>query len=109
MVSGIIPRVKAPKTAAPGEVINITAKINHKMEYSDLTDRVGARVRRSIINRFTCDFGDQNVIDVTLEPGISADPVIEFSATLMSSGRLNFVWYDDNGDTYEVSRLVKVA
>jgi sulfur-oxidizing protein SoxX len=44
-------------------------------------DSDGNPIPRSIINRFTCDFNGENVIDVTLEPAISTNPYFEFEAT----------------------------
>mgnify|MGYP003341116169 CR=1 FL=1 len=68
------PRVKVPKSAAAGETITLKTMISHKMESGQRKDSDGNKIPRSIINRFTCDFNGQNVIDVTLEPAISTNP-----------------------------------
>ena len=80
MASGVKPRVKVPKSAAAGEVITIKTLISHPMESGQRKDGDGNIIPRSIINRFTCEFNGQSVIDVTMEPAISTNPYFEFDA-----------------------------
>jgi sulfur-oxidizing protein SoxZ len=108
MASGVKPRVKVPKSAAPGESIIIKTLISHKMESGQRKDDAGNAIPRSIINRFTCDFNGQNVIDVTLEPAISTNPYLEFAAIVPEAGEFKFTWYDDDGSVYEDSKKIAV-
>ena len=108
MASGVKPRVKVPKSAAAGETIVIKTLISHKMESGQRKDDAGNLIPRSIINRFTCDFNDQNVIDVTLEPAISTNPYLEFEALVPEAGEFKFTWYDDDGSVYEDSKKIAV-
>jgi len=66
MASGVKPRVKVPKKAAAGDVITIKTLISHKMESGQRKDKEGNVIPRSIINRFTCDFNGENVLDIKL-------------------------------------------
>jgi len=109
MASGVKPRVKVPKSAAAGSVITIKTLISHKMESGQRKDKKGNVIPRSIINRFTCDFNGQNVIDVTLEPAISTNPFFEFKAKVPEAGEFKFTWYDDDGSVYTTSKAIKVA
>ena len=109
MASGVKPRVKVPKSAAAGSAITIKTLISHKMESGQRKDKEGNIIPRSIINRFTCEFNGQNVIDVTLEPAISTNPFIEFDATVPEAGEFKFTWYDDDGDVYETAKPVAMA
>ena len=109
MAKGVKPRVKVPKSAAAGDVITIKTLISHKMESGQRKDGDGNRIPRSIINRFTCDFNGENVIDVTLEPAISTNPFFEFESTVPEAGTFNFTWYDDDGSVYETSKDIKIA
>lgn len=109
MASGVKPRVKVPKSASAGEVITIKTLISHKMESGQRKDSDGNIIPRSIINRFTCDFNGQNVIDVTLEPAISTNPYVEFDATVPEAGEFKFTWYDDDGSVYETSKSIAIA
>jgi len=109
MAADAKPRVKVPKSAKAGEAIVIKTLISHAMESGQRKDKDGALVPRSIINRFTCDFNGQNVIDITLEPAISTNPYFEFQATVPEAGEFKFTWYDDDGDVYEDTKTIAIA
>jgi sulfur-oxidizing protein SoxZ len=109
MAADAKPRVKVPKSAAAGEVITIKTLISHIMESGQRKDKDGNKIPRSIINRFTCDFNGQNVIDITLEPAISTNPYFEFDATVPEAGEFKFTWYDDDGSVYEDSKPISVG
>ena len=109
MASGVKPRVKVPKTAAIGEVITIKTLISHTMESGLRKDDDGNLIPRSIINRFVAEFDGQNVIDVTMEPAISSNPYFQFDSTVPNSGTFRFVWYEDDGSIYEISKQINVG
>jgi len=109
MAEGVKPRVKVPKTAAVGDIITIKTLISHKMESGQRKDSDGNTIPRSIINRFVCDFNDQNVIDVNMEPSISTNPFFQFEMTIMEAGTFQFTWYDDDGDIYETTKDIAIA
>lgn len=109
MAKNVKPRVKVPKKAAAGETITIKTLISHKMESGQRKDDDGNLIPRSIINRFTCDFNGENVIDVTLEPAISTNPYLEFQAVVPEAGEFTFTWYDDDGSVYEESKKIAIG
>jgi len=98
-----------PKTAAAGEVVTIKTLISHNMESGQRKDGDGNSIPRSIINRFTCDFNGQNVIDVKMEPAISTNPYFEFEALVPEAGEFTFTWYDDDGSVYEDTQPITLA
>lgn len=109
MASGVKPRVKVPKSAAAGEAVTIKTLISHKMESGQRKDKEGNLIPRSIINRFTCEFNGQSVLDVTMQPAISTNPYFQFEATVPESGDFVFTWYDDDGDVYDETKSIKVG
>jgi sulfur-oxidizing protein SoxZ len=109
MASGVKPRVKVPKTASAGDTITIKTLISHKMESGQRKGKDGSPIPRSIINRFTCDFNGQNVLDVTMEPAISTNPYFQFQALVPEAGDFVFTWYDDDGSVYDITKSVKMA
>ncbi|MDA9990554.1 thiosulfate oxidation carrier complex protein SoxZ [Paracoccaceae bacterium] len=109
MAKGVKPRVKVPKTASAGETIVIKTLISHKMESGQRKDSDGNKIPRSIINRFTCDFNGQNVIDVNLEPAISTNPYFQFESVVPDTGEFKFTWYDDDGSVYEKVKSISVT
>ncbi|PRY86819.1 thiosulfate oxidation carrier complex protein SoxZ [Donghicola tyrosinivorans] len=108
MASGVRPRVKVPKSASAGETITLKTLISHPMESGQRKDSSGNVIPRSIINRFTCEFNGEMVIDVTLEPAISTNPYFEFDATVPAAGDFKFTWYDDDGSVYEDTQSISV-
>jgi sulfur-oxidizing protein SoxZ len=109
MATGVKPRVKVPKTAAAGEAITIKTLISHNMESGQRKDSDGNQIPRSIINRFTCDFNGENVIDIKMEPAISTNPYFEFDALVPEAGEFKFTWYDDDGSVYEETKTIAIA
>ncbi|MBU2866879.1 thiosulfate oxidation carrier complex protein SoxZ [Pacificibacter marinus] len=109
MASGVKPRVKVPKSAAAGETITIKTLISHIMESGQRKDGDGNIIPRSIINRFTCDFNGQSVIDIKMEAAISTNPYFEFDALVPEAGEFKFTWYDDDGDIYEDAKAIAIA
>ncbi|MCI5112571.1 MAG: thiosulfate oxidation carrier complex protein SoxZ [Marivita sp.] len=108
MASGVKPRVKVPKSASAGEAIVIKTLISHPMESGQRKDGDGNPIPRSIINRFTCEFNGQMVVDVKMEPAISTNPYFEFEATVPEAGDFTFTWYDDDGSVYNDTQSVAV-
>ena len=109
MASGVKPRVKVPKKAAAGEAVTIKTLISHKMESGQRKDKEGNVIPRSIINRFTCEFNGESVVDVTMEPAISTNPYFEFEAKVPESGDFTFTWYDDDGSVYTDTQSITVS
>ena len=101
-------RIRLPKVVRAGEPFAVGAMIRHPMETGLRIDRTGRRVPRGIIHRFTCAMDGVPVIDIAFEPAISADPFVEFDVLAESSGRLEFTWYDENGDVHSDSRDLRV-
>lgn len=109
MASDVKPRVKVPKSAAAGEAVTLKTLISHKMESGQRKDSDGNLIPRSIINRFTCEFNGQLVIDIKMEPAISTNPYFQFDATVPETGEFVFTWYDDDGSVYNDTKKIAVG
>lgn len=109
MAENVTPRIRVPREASAGETIVVKTLISHPMESGQRKDSDGNVIPRSIINRFTCDFNGENVIDVTLEPAISTNPFLEFQSLVPESGTFTFTWYDDDGDIYTDTKDITVV
>jgi sulfur-oxidizing protein SoxZ len=109
MADNVTPRVRVPRDASAGDSVSVRTLISHPMESGQRRDGDGNLIPRSIINRFTCDFNGQNVIDVTMEPAISTNPYFEFEAVVPEAGEFKFTWYDDDGSVYEDSADITVS
>lgn len=109
MADNVTPRVRVPRDAAAGETITIKTLISHPMESGQRRDGDGNVIPRSIINRFTCTFNGESVIDVAMEPAISTNPYFEFQAVVPEAGSFEFTWYDDDGAIYTEIKDVAVT
>ena len=109
MAKGVKARVKVPKTADVGEIVTLKTLISHKMESGQRKDSDGNKIPQSIINRFTCAFNGNTVIDVKMAAAISTNPYFAFDAVVPEAGEFHFTWYDDDGSIYEEKKSVKIA
>jgi sulfur-oxidizing protein SoxZ len=103
------PRIRMPKQAGRGEIIQIRTLASHVMESGLRKDRNGKAIPRKIINRFVCTFNGKPVFACDLEPAIAANPYLQFSAKVEESGTFKFSWTDDDGTvvTAEESIIVR--
>lgn len=103
------PRLKLPKEAKKGEVIQIKTLLSHIMESGQRKDKDGKPIPRKIINTFTCEFNGKPVFSANLEPAIAANPYIQFNAQVNESGTFKFTWKDDDGTVTTAEEKITVA
>ncbi len=104
------PRVKVPKKAAKGDVIEIKTLISHKMESGQRKDKkTGEKIPRKIINKFMAKYNGEEVFSVDIQPGVSANPYIKFNIKVDKSGDIEFTWIDDDGSTYSAKKTIEVS
>ncbi len=103
------PRLKVPKQAKKGEIIELKTLIAHVMETGLRKDASGAIIPRKIINRFTCEFNGKPVFSADLEPAVAANPYIQFNAKVEESGTFKFTWVDDDGTVTTTEETITVA
>ena len=103
------PRVKLPKSAKKGEIIEIKTLISHTMESGQRKDKkTGEPIPRKIINKFVCKFDGKEVFVSDWHPAISANPYMAFRFRAEQSGTFNFEWTDDDGTVYAKEAKLKV-
>jgi len=105
----IKPRVKVPKSADAGEIIEIKALISHPMHTGRAKDKEGNVIPRKIINTFSVSFNGAPVFSVALEPAVSANPFISFPFKATESGTFEFKWVEDGGSEFTDSKDMKVG
>ena len=102
-------RVKAPKNAIKGEIVEIMTLISHPMDTGLRKDKHGIIIPRKIVNKFVCKFNDTEVFVADLHEAISANPLIQFSLVANDSGILKFIWFEDGGKVYSTTRKLRVS
>jgi sulfur-oxidizing protein SoxZ len=103
------PRIKLPKEAKKGEVIEIKTLIAHVMETGLRKDQDGKVIPRKIINKFTCEFNGKPVFSVDIEPAVAANPYMQFTAKVEESGTFKFTWTDDDGTVTTAEQQIAVT
>jgi sulfur-oxidizing protein SoxZ len=100
--------VNVPKTAKPGEVIEIRAMVQHVMETGYREGLNGVVIPRDIIKRFVCKYDGEEVFSAELFPAIAANPYIAFNTIATKSGTIAFEWTDEKGETQSASAEIVV-
>ena len=103
------PRVKVPKSAAKGEIIQIKTLISHKMETGLRKDKKGKLIPAQIINKFYCTLNGKEVFTSDWTTAVSANPFMSFYLKATESGTLEFTWVDDDGSVYTKKAELKVG
>ena len=103
------PRIKLPRDAKKGEVVEIKTLLAHPMESGLRKDEAGALVPRRIINRFTCEFNGKLAFACDLEPAIAANPYFQFTVRVEESGTFRFTWIDDDGSATTADESITVT
>jgi sulfur-oxidizing protein SoxZ len=101
--------VNVPRTAQPGEVIEIKAMIAHPMETGYRVDAQGQARPRHIIRRFACVYDGAEVFAADFHPAVSANPFVAFTTVATRSGALTFSWTDDRGATVTATAEITVG
>ena len=102
-------RVKVPKTAEVGEVVEIKTLISHPMHSGRAVDSEGKVVPRKIINGFTAKFNGNTVFNVDLKPSVASNPFLVFPFKVTEAGTFDFIWVEDGGKEYTASKSMKIA
>ena len=103
------PRLKVPKEAKKGDIVEIKTLLSHVMETGQRKDAAGNIIPRKIINKFTCEFNGKPVFSADLEPAIAANPYLQFTAKVDESGTFKFTWTDDDGTVTTAEEKITVA
>ncbi|MCC5990916.1 MAG: thiosulfate oxidation carrier complex protein SoxZ [Rhodobacteraceae bacterium] len=108
-MSTVRPRIRLPRSANPGDVVQVRTLISHPMETGNRRDADGNIVPRQIINRFTCEYGGKVVLDVDMEISVAANPYMEFDVKVEESADFVFTWYDDDGSVYSETQHMELG
>ena len=103
------PKIRVPKTAKKGEIVEIKTLMPHIMELGQRKDKEGKPIPRKIINKFVAEFNGKPVFSTTMEPAIAANPYMQFYAKVDESGTFKFSWTDDDGTVTTAEQKIAVS
>jgi sulfur-oxidizing protein SoxZ len=95
----MLSRVQIPKTAKPGEVVEIRIAIQHPMETGHRMDEMGHTIPANVVNHFVCKYAGKEIFSAEMGTGIAANPYLAFFTVASVSGDVEFSWVDDKGET----------
>lgn len=101
--------VKVPKQARAGDVVTVRVLIRHVMESGHRRDRIGELIPRNIVHSFAARYDGEEIVRIDLQPGIAANPYLEFRLVATVSGNIEFEWSDDDGNTHTQTAALKVT
>lgn len=101
--------LNVPKTAQPGETVEVKVLIAHPMETGFRPGPNGTMLPRNIIERLTCTFGGEEVFRADLSPAVSANPFLTFTTVVSETGVLTLTWTGDNGFSQTETATITVA
>ncbi|MBK1661389.1 thiosulfate oxidation carrier complex protein SoxZ [Paracraurococcus ruber] len=102
------PRIRIPRTAKPGEAIEIRTLIEHPMESGIRGGREGAAAR-DMLTRMQVRLDGQVILAAELGNGTSANPYHVFHVRLERSGEFEFLWTDERGRIARATARVTVG
>jgi sulfur-oxidizing protein SoxZ len=103
------PRLKLPKDAKKGEIVEIKTLMPHIMESGQRKDKDGKAIPRKIINLFACEFNGKPVFAADIEAAVAANPYLQFTAKVDESGTFKFTWVEDGGAVTTHEEKITVA
>ena len=103
------PKIRVPKTAKKGEIVEIKTLMPHIMESGQRKDKDGKTIPRKIINKFVAEFNGRPLFSADMDPAIAANPYLQFSAKVNESGTFKFTWTDDDGTVTTSEQKIEVA
>ena len=67
------PRVKLPKTAKAGEMVQVKTLAAHKMETGNRKGKDGKPIPRLILNKFVCKAGGAEIFSADMHPATACE------------------------------------
>jgi sulfur-oxidizing protein SoxZ len=102
-------RIRVPKIAKKGEVVEIRTLLEHLNESGWRRDDEGKIYPRNIVTTFVCTFGGVEVVRADLKRGVSRNPYFSFWLRAEQSGEIAFRWQDESGAVFEEKARVEVV
>ncbi len=98
------PRVRLPRSAAPGEVIEVRTLIDHPM-----VTAVATPGPRDMLARFEVTMNGTPLIAYDFGNGSAANPTFTFFARAEAPGNFLFTWTHEDGRQFVAEQSVRVG
>lgn len=106
----IRPRLRIPREAKAGEIIEVKTLIAHRMDNGRFKDPATGKYRpRNILNSFAARYNGREVFRMTLATAISTNPYIAFTLKVTEPGELVMTWSDESGESWTANATLSVT
>ncbi len=102
------PRIRAPRSARRGEVVEIRTLIDHPME-TGLRHEGSAAVPRNLLNRLTVRVNGEVALQAELRNGTATNPYHVFFLRLDRTSELDVTWTDEQGRSARATARITIA
>ncbi len=102
-------KILVPPQAKRGEMLEIRIAIQHPMETGFRMDNNGKVIPKNTVNDLLCRYNGVVVFRAELGSGIAANPYLQFYLVAQDSGKVEFSWVDDRGETGFASAVIIVT
>lgn len=102
------PRIRIPRSARAGEVIEIRTLIEHPME-TGLRHEGGRAVARDMLARLTVRMNGETLLEATFHNGTAANPYHVFFVRMERTSSFAFTWTDERGRSARAEARVSVG
>jgi len=101
------PRIRIPRSARAGEIIEIRTLIEHPME-TGLRQENGRPVSRDMLARMLVRMNGETVLQAEYRNATSANPYHVFFVRIERTSEFEFVFTDENGKSVRATARVTV-
>ena len=98
------PRVRLPRSASPGEVIEVRTLIDHPM-----VTAITMPGPRDMLDRFEVTVNGERVFAYDFDNGSSANPTFTFHVRLEETSAFVFTWTHEDGHSFVAEGEVAVG
>lgn len=91
-----LPRIRVPRSAKPGEVIEIRTLMEHPME-TGLRQEAGRAIPRDMLTRLMVKMNGVTILSADFHNGVSTNPYHVFFVRMERSSHFEFIWIDEKG------------
>jgi sulfur-oxidizing protein SoxZ len=102
------PRIRIPRSARAGEVIEIRTLIEHPMQ-TGLHQEPGRAAPRDMLTRLLVRLNGETVLAAEFRNGTSANPYHVFFVRMDRTGVFEFTWTDERGRSARAEARVTVG
>jgi sulfur-oxidizing protein SoxZ len=97
------PRVRLPRSAAPGEIVEVRTLIDHPM-----VSGINMPEPRDMLERFEVTVNGESVFAYAFDNGSAANPTFTFHVRLEETSAFVFTWTHEDGREFVAEETVSV-